>query len=92
MNTFIPDIASISDLQRKYAALIKQVKKSGQPLLVLKKNKPEAVLMSTHAYENFMEKVDAYEQQSAIEAISAYEKEKKAGTLRKLNKANELFE
>jgi len=85
-------MASISDLQRDYAALVKQVKKSGQPLLVLKKNKLEAVLMSPDTYKKIMEKIDKYEEKMALEAIFLYEEEKRKGELKKVKTMDELFE
>ena len=85
-------MASVSDFQRRYTALIKQVKKSGQPMMVLKKNKLEVVLISPDAYQEIMGKLRAYEEKIALEAIALYEKEKKSGKLKKMKKVEELFE
>lgn len=93
MNTnLLPAMASISDLQRDYAALVKQVKKTGQPLLVLKKNKLEAVLLSPNTYKRIIESLENYEEKMALEAVSLYEEEKKKGKLKRLKNINELFE
>lgn len=91
-STLLPLMASVSDFQRRYTALIKQVKKSGQPMMVLKKNKLEVVLISPDAYQEIMGKLRAYEEKIALEAIALYEKEKKSGKLKKMKKVEELFE
>lgn len=91
-NSSLPAMASISDLQRDYAALVKQVKKTGQPLLVLKKNKLEAVLLSPDTYKRIIESLENYEGKMALEAVSLYEEEKKKGKLKRLKNIDALFE
>lgn len=90
-SSVIPQIVSVSDLQRNYAALIKKAKKSGQPLLVLKKNKVEAILLNSTLFEEMARKAKLYEEKQALEAINSYETEKKKGTLKKMKTVDELF-
>lgn len=90
-NFTIPQIVSVSDLQRNYAALIEKAKRSDQPLLVLKKNKVEVILLNSTLFEEMAQKAKLYEEKQALEAITVYETEKKRGKLRKMKKIEELF-
>jgi PHD/YefM family antitoxin component YafN of YafNO toxin-antitoxin module len=73
-------LVSISDLQRNYVSLVQRAKKFA-PLLLLRRNQPEVVLISITAYESLLEKSRLYEEKLALEAITDFEKEKKAGKL-----------
>ncbi|PIU35738.1 hypothetical protein COT03_01075 [Candidatus Shapirobacteria bacterium CG07_land_8_20_14_0_80_39_18] len=87
----IPQFVSVSDLQRDYPSLLKQLKKSQKPLLVLKKNVLEAVMLSPEAYKILQEKITEYEEKDALEAIRIYEEEKKAGKLKVAKRASDFF-
>lgn len=90
-NSIIPQIVSVSELQRNYAALIEKAKRSGQPLLVLRKNKLEIILLNSTLFEEMARKAKLYEEKQALEAIAAYETEKKKGKLKKMKNTEELF-
>lgn len=85
------DLVSVSDLQRNYAHLLARLNLSQKPLLVLKKNKPEAVIVLPEIFSLLVEKLRQYEEEKALEAIGIYEKEKKEKKLRKLKTIRELF-
>lgn len=85
-------MASVSDFQRNYPALIRKVKTSREPLLVLRQNKPQAVLLDTDLFQEMAEKIIAFEEEQALKAIMAYQTERKEGKLKKLKRAEELFE
>jgi len=91
LNFQIPKFISVSDLQRNYPKLLKQLHSSRQPLLVLKKNELKAVILLPEIYELLVEKIREYEEQAAFSALEIYEKEKKAGQLKKMEKVEELF-
>lgn len=90
-NSIIPQIVSVSELQRNYAALIEKAKRSGQPLLVLRKNKLEIILLNSTLFEEMAQKAKLYEEKQALEAIATYEIDKKKGKLKKMKNLNELF-
>lgn len=90
-NFQIPTFVSVSDLQRNYPALLKQLHSSKKPLLVLKKNDLEAVILLPEMFGALLEKVRQYEEQEALAAIQSYEKEKKEGKLRRMKNVVELF-
>lgn len=94
MNTlsYIPQFVSVSDLQRRYPELLKTLKMSQKPLLVLKKNDLEAVIITPDFYRSMMEKVQEYEERDALLAITNYTKEKKTKKLKKMKSPKELFE
>jgi len=92
MNTLtISQLASISDLQRNYTDLIERIKKLAKPLFLLRRNQPEAVLISVKDYEELVEKKRLYEERQAFEAIAEFDKDKKAGKLLVGRKASDLF-
>lgn len=84
-------LASISDLQRDYLSLVEKVKKLARPLLLLKHNKPEAVLISVAEYEDLTEKRRLYEEEDTLKEIAYFEKQKKQGKLLVARKAEDLF-
>lgn len=92
MNTLsLTQLASISDLQRDYTSLVEKVKRLAQPLILLRRNQPEAVLISVSAYEDLVTKNQLYEEKMAFEAIENFEKDKKADKLMVAKKAEDLF-
>ena len=87
----IPNFVSVSDLQRNYPGLLKQLKKSQKPLLILKNNSLEAVMLSPEVYNMLQEKITEYETKDALEAIKGYKEEKREGKLKKMRSVDELF-
>ena len=88
----IPNFVSVSDLQRDYPGLLKKLKKSQEPLLVLKNNNLEAVMLSGEVYKALQEKIREYEEKEALQAIKLYKEAEKAGKLIKMKNVDELFE
>lgn len=92
LSTYIPQLASVSQLQKGYAQLLKQLRESKKPLLVLKKNKLEVIMLMPEIFERMMEKVQKYEEYEATTAISIYKQEKNVKKLKKLKKIADLFD
>lgn len=90
--SYIPQFVSVSDLQRNYPALLKTLKMNKKPLLILKKNDLEAVILTPDLYQSMMEKIQVYDEKEALLAISNYKKEKSAKKLKKMKSISELFE
>lgn len=88
----IPNFVSVSALQRDYPGILKQLKKSQRPLLILKNNSLEAVMLSPEAYNVLQKKISEYEAKDAQKAIRGYVKEKGRGLLKKMENTDELFE
>ena len=92
MNTLnVSQLVSISELQRDYASLVKKIKKMAKPLFLLRRNEPQAVLISVSIYEELLEKKRLYEERLAMEAVADFEKDKKAGKLLIAKKPEDLF-
>lgn len=92
MNTLtVSQLVSISTLQRDYASLVEQAKKMAQPLFLLRRNRPEAILISVPAYEEMAEKSRLYEEKLAMEAIAEFEKDRKTGRLLVGKAGEDLF-
>jgi len=89
-NTAIPDFVSVSDLQRDYPGLLKQLKKTQRPLLILKNNSLEAVMLSPKVYNKLQEKITEYETKDTLEAIKVFKEEEKAGKLKVARKASDF--
>ena len=90
--SYIPQFVSVSDLQRNYPLLLKTLKSSQKPLLILKKNNLEAVILTPDLYQSMMEKIQVYDEKEALLAISSYKKEKADKKLKKMKTIKELFE
>ncbi len=77
----IPTLISASDLQRDSARIIRLAKSSGDPVIVVKNNKPEAAIVSLKKLQFLMDKIEELETKDALEAIKIGEEERKAGKL-----------
>jgi len=88
----LPDFVSVSDLQRNYPSILKSLKTSNNPLLILKKNTLEAVIITPEFYNSVLEKIAKYEEKEALTAVVEYKKEKKNKKLKKMGSVTELFE
>lgn len=87
----LPEFASVSDLQRNYAKLLKRLKEKSKSIIVLRKNKLEAVIVEPKYYEELIKKARQHEEEQALEAIQAYRREKKKKKLSRLERADDLF-
>lgn len=87
----LSQLASVSDLQRNYNGLIDRVKKFSLPIFLLRRNEPEAVLLSISEYKEMAEKKRLYELQDTLEAIAEFDADKKAGKLFVGKKASDLL-
>lgn len=92
MNISLSQLASISDLQRDYNSLIQRIKKFSEPVFLLRRNKPEAVLVSVEVYEKLLKEKEEYEEALALISIKHFESEKKRGKLRIGNKVADLID
>jgi PHD/YefM family antitoxin component YafN of YafNO toxin-antitoxin module len=92
MNTLLPKTVSVSDLQRDYTSVLNLLNKEEGPVLVMRKNKIQAILVSPDSYALYMETLEKLELEQALRAVKTYKSEKKRGKLKKMNSPNELFE
>jgi len=78
---YVPNIVSSSDLQRKSGKIIDRVKESTQPYIVVRNNKPQAVILAIDEYEELKRKQREWEWMDTREAIKVAEKAEKKGKL-----------
>ena len=78
---YIPSIVSASDLQRRSGKVIDRVKESSQPYIVVRNNKPQAVILSIDQYEELKKNQWQWEWLDTMEAIKDAEKAEKEGKL-----------
>lgn len=92
MNTIsLSQLASVSDLQRNYSGLIDRIKKLAVPVVLLRRNRPEAVLISIKTYEDMAEIKRLYEEMDTLRAIEEFEKDRRAGKLLVGKTGSDLF-
>lgn len=66
MMDFERDIRPISDFKRNTPAMLKQLKQTGEPMVLTSKGKPEAVVMSPAAYQELWAAQERLEVLAAI--------------------------
>jgi prevent-host-death family protein len=77
----IPTLISASDLQRDSARIIKLVKSSDDPVIVVRNNQPQAAIVGLKKLQFLMDRVEELETKDALEAVRIGEKERRAGEL-----------
>jgi prevent-host-death family protein len=76
----LPDITSAREIQRNYRKLFDHVKKTKRPLLVMKDNKPDVVIMD----------VKKLEEMEAIMAVLQSREEARQGKTKELKSLKDL--
>lgn len=87
----MPNTASVSDLQRHYARLLRKVKETKEPIVLLKDNHAEAALLDINQLEEFYMIKRDYEEQVIKKALASFRKAERAGKLLSATSAKELF-
>lgn len=72
------NISSISDIRENTLAVLNQVQKQSQPMIVMHRNSPRAVLLSVQRYNQLMSLLEDY-----LDEELALELEKKAKKMTK---------
>lgn len=83
--TTLPQMASVQELQRSYRKLLDWVKKTKEPLYLLRNNKPEAVVLDVNKFSWMNEMIKKTEEADTLAMYKAYKKAKKEGKLIKIN-------
>lgn len=86
-----PQTAPVHQLQKGYRSLLNQVKKTKQPLFLLKNNYPESVLLDFSYWENWTKVIRQWEEADLNESISLAEQELKEGKIKKLTSLKDLI-
>ncbi len=91
MNT-LPIIATVADLQRRYRPLVDEIKRTGEPVVIVNHGQPDVVLLDPTAYNTQVNRMKELEESYLLatrdEAIEEYKK----GKTIKLGKKQKLID
>jgi PHD/YefM family antitoxin component YafN of YafNO toxin-antitoxin module len=87
---FMPKTFSVRDVQRNYRAIVTEAK-TNSPIVILNNNLPDVAIVNLDYLENLINKATKNELKDALNSVSIYNKEKKAGKLKELNSLKELM-
>lgn len=91
MSGLMPNIASVTDLQRNSRKLLFLAKRTKEPIVILKKNKPTAVLMDYDFFKEHQEIKKQAEMVDFEQAVVIAEEEKRKKKLKKLRSLKDLM-
>lgn len=80
----VPDMISVRDLQRNYRKTLDRAKSSGEPVIVLRHNKPETVIVDIDVWQNLVQRTARMEEMLALKDIAQSEAEYQVGQAKKL--------
>ncbi len=87
----LPQMASVQELQRGYRHLLDLVKKTKEPLYLLRNNKPEVVIIDLDRFSQMNEAIRSAEEADTLEMVRTYKKAKKEGKLIEVDSLADLI-
>lgn len=90
--SLIPKLTSAAAIQRNYRKVIETVKETKEPVVILRRNKPEAAVVDIETFEQLIKKAESYDELRALETITQSEKEFKSGKAEKFSSLADLFD
>ncbi|MBI4066677.1 type II toxin-antitoxin system Phd/YefM family antitoxin [Candidatus Gottesmanbacteria bacterium] len=91
MNT-IPVITTVADLQRRYRPLVNELKKSGEPMVVVNHGEPDVVIVAPDVYNTQVNRLKELEEAWLLATRDEALKEHKEGKTVKLGKNQKLID
>lgn len=91
MNT-LPVITTVADLQRRYRPLVDEVKKTGEPMVVVNHGQPDVVILDPMVYNAQVNRLKELEEAYLLAARDEALKEHKQGKTIKLGKNQKLID
>lgn len=89
--SLIPKLTSVTQIQRNYKKVIETAKETKEPVVILRRNKPEAAVVDIETFEELSQKATLFDELKALEAIRQSEKEYKSGKAKKLIRPQNLL-
>jgi PHD/YefM family antitoxin component YafN of YafNO toxin-antitoxin module len=89
--SLLPKMYSVSALQRDYPAILRDARSSGEPVYLMKQNKPEVVLLTVDKYETMYSQLYERELAELEDSIRISEKEYAEGKIKTLSNVEDLF-
>ncbi len=91
MNT-LPAITTVADLQRRYRPLVDELKKSGEPMVVVNHGQPDIVILDPTVYNAQVSRLRELEEAYLLATRDQALKEHKLGKTIKLGKSQKLID
>ena len=88
--SLIPKLTSAAAMQRSYKKVIETAKETKEPVVILRRNKPEAAIVDIDTFEKLSKKAESYDELRALEAIAQSEREFKSGKAKVLRSFKDL--
>ena len=90
--SLIPRLTSAAQIQRNYKRVIETAKETKEPVVILRRNKPEAAVVDIETFEEIFQKAILFDEMKALEAIKQSEKEYRSGKARELRSLKDLLD
>lgn len=87
----VPKTTTIRELQRNYRKVFEKVKKTKEPILVMRNNKPDVAVIDVKTLEELNKKIEELELQEALRSIEQGEREYKEGRAIKADSLADLL-
>ncbi len=91
MNT-LPVIATVADLQRRYRPLVDEIKRTGEPMVIVNHGQPDVVLLDPTAYNAQVNRIKELEETYLLAIRDEALEEYKKGKTIKLKKDKKLID
>lgn len=90
MDTVIPQITTVANLQRDYRTLVDKIKRTGEPLVVVNNGKPDVVVISVKTYNDRTRRLKELEEGYLLKVLEEAKKEHREGKTVWLKKGQKL--
>ena len=74
-----PKTTTVREIQRNYKKVFEQVKRTKEPVIVMKNNKPDVAVVDVRTLDELNKRVEELELEDAIRSVKQGEKEYKEG-------------
>ena len=87
----VPKTTTVREIQRNYKKIFEQVKKTKEPIVVIKNNKPDVAIVDVKTLEELTKKIEELELQDALRSIEQGEREYREGKTIKADSLADLL-
>lgn len=91
MNTLMPNIVSVSDIQKNYRKVFDRAKRTKEPVIVLSNNKPDVAIIDYDEFETLRKVAYDAEVKDTLRVVEKGRKEFKEGKTIKTNSLADLL-
>ncbi len=91
MDIPLGNIVSVSDLQKNYRKVINKAKRTNKPVLVMRGNDPEVVVVDIKVMDEMNKRLEELEIEETLRAAAQARKDYKAGKLKTADSVLDLL-